>query len=166
MRSNILAPVAAGVFLAMAGVAEAANKQTTMTVSATVLANCIVSAENLDFGSYDSSGPLQSSADITVRCSKDSPYTLSLSPGGGSYAQRLLANGTDTLEYNLYTTGALSAIWGDGTSTTSTVAGTGLGMSSSNDILHTIYGELPNSDANQDAPVGTYTDTITVTIDY
>ena len=60
---------------------------------------------------------------------------------------------------------AYTNIWGDGTPSTSFNAGTGSGMSSAQEKTHTVYGQLPNSTANQDAPVGAYADTITVTID-
>jgi spore coat protein U-like protein len=39
-------------------------------------------------------------------------------------------------------------------------------MSATKEQTHTIFGSLPNSAANQDAPVGSYTDTITVTVEY
>ena len=31
---------------------------------------------------------------------------------------------------------------------------------------HTVYGTIANSDANQDAPTGTYVDTVAVTVEY
>ena len=49
---------------------------------------------------------------------------------------------------------------------TSYNGGTGSGMSSSQEKTHTVYGQLPNSTTNQDAPVGAYADIITVTIKY
>jgi spore coat protein U-like protein len=100
-----------------------------------------------------------------VRCSNGTPYTVLLSTGAGTYAQRLLSMGTDTLEYNLFTASDLGTIWGDGVGN-GTVGGVGTGLSSSEEKIHTVYGELANSAANQDAPVGSYTDSITVTIVY
>jgi spore coat protein U-like protein len=167
MRKNVFAPVAAGILLAVAGSAQAGSKTTTFGVSATVNPNCLVSATPLDFGDYDGSAPVDNvTSDVNVRCSLDAAYTLSLSAGGGTLSQRLLSNGSDTLEYNLYTTTTRDVVWGDGTGTTETVTGSGNGMSSTQEITHTVYGLLPNSVANQDAPAGTYTDTITVTVDY
>jgi len=167
MRSNVVAPIAAGILLAAAGSAVAANKTTTFTVSAAVAANCNITAAPIEFGNYDGSGVLTKSGDIKVRCSNGTGYTVKLSTGGSAaYAQRLLSDGTNTLEYNLYTTAGFGSIWGDGVSATSVIGGTGSGMSSSQEKTHTVYGRLPNSLANQDAPVGGYTDTITVTIEY
>ena len=46
------------------------------------------------------------------------------------------------------------------------ISGTGQGMSLGNENTHTVYGLLPNTTTNQDAPVGNYTDVITVTVTY
>ena len=51
-------------------------------------------------------------------------------------------------------------------SAASTVAGIGTGMGVASANTHTIYAELFNSLANQDAPVGNYADTITVEVAY
>ena len=166
MHMKFLAPLAAGMLVAAVAPALAATKTATMSVSATVLASCNVSAANLAFGNYDASAPLTGSADVTVFCSKGTPYTVLLSTGGGTFAQRLLANGANKLQYNLFTTSGLNKVWGDGTASSDMLSGTGKGLSSSNGNTHTIYGQLPNSTANQDAPVGNYTDTITVTVSY
>lgn len=167
MRLIALAPAVAGVLMVAAGTASAATKSTTMSVSATVAANCNISAENLAFGDYDATASLTSEADITVRCSNGTPYTVKLSAGeGGSFAQRLLSSGSNTLQYNLYTEANLQNIWGDGVGNTGTKGGSGLGLSSNKAITHVVYGQLPNSVFNQDAPTGSYTDTVTVTVEY
>jgi spore coat protein U-like protein len=82
---------------------------------------------------------------------------------GGSITQRLLANSGDTLQYNLYTDTSRQTLWGDGT-TGSTTSGTGAGYATTQTL--TVYGRLPDNSTNQNAPVGTYTDTITVTVTY
>lgn len=170
MRKNVITPIAAGILLAAAGTASAATRTTTFGVSANVAANCLVSASPMSFGDYDGTAPRPGSSDISVRCSNGAPYTLALNVGtttGASFAQRLLAFGTNTLEYNLYTSSAYTSIWGDGVGgSTATVTGTGTGMSNASIQTRTVYGELVNSVANQDAPVGSYSDTITVTIEY
>lgn len=167
MRKVLMATLTSGVVFA--GAATAATTST-FNVTATVLKNCLVSSANLAFGNYTpNTGALTGSSNITVRCTKTTPYTVSLNVGtttGGTYAQRLLANGTNTLQYNLYTTAALTTIWGDGTGGTGTIAGTGNGVSASSAITHTVHGQLPDNAANQDAPPGSYSDTITVTVTY
>lgn len=166
MRSIILVPVA-GALLTASLPALAATRQTTMGVSANVASNCIIAAQALSFGSYDASAAKSGSSDLTVRCSKGTPYTVKLSAGlTGTFAQRLLTSGSNSLQYNLFTTSALSSVWGDGSGGTSTLGGTGAGLAIGSAITHTVHGEVPNSLSNQDAPAGNYSDTITVTVEY
>jgi spore coat protein U-like protein len=166
MRANVLAPVVAGALLMATASAGAATSTALFNVSATVAANCLVTADDIDFGSYDGTTAMTANGAVRVLCSNGLPFTISLSPGGGSYAQRLLTNGLNTLEYNLYTSADFATVWGDGTGSTVTVGDVGEGMSATKEISHTVYGELANSAANQDAPAGSYSDTITVTVTY
>jgi spore coat protein U-like protein len=166
MRSMILVPVA-GALLAASTPALAATKQTTMGVSTNVASNCIIAAQALSFGSYDASVAKSGTSELTVRCSNGTPYTVKLSAGAtGTFAQRLLTSGSNSLEYNLYTTPAFSSVWGDGSPNTATMGGTGAGLAIGSALKHTVYGELPNTDNNQNAPAGNYSDTVTVTVEY
>jgi spore coat protein U-like protein len=146
--------------------ASAASKSVQFNVSAQVAANCLVSADNIDFGPYDGTAALTANGAIKVRCSNGLPFTVGLSAGGGSFAQRVLTDGVNDLEYNLYTAANFATVWGDGTGSTVTVGDVGEGMSVTKEITHTVYGQLVNSAANQDAPAGNYSDTITVTVTY
>jgi spore coat protein U-like protein len=166
MRANVLAPVVAGALLIAAANAGAATKTTTFNVNAQVAANCLVAADNIDFGSYDGTAALTANGAVRVRCSSGTSFTIGLSAGGGSFTQRLLTDGTNDLEYNLYTASSFASVWGDGTGATVTVGDVGEGMSDTKELTHTVYGQLVNSAANQDAPVGSYSDTITVTVTY
>jgi spore coat protein U-like protein len=171
MRKHTIASIAAGVVLALAGTAQAAGSKTsTFQVNASVASNCVISTTNLAFGAYSGAADLTGSSNIDVRCTKNSPFTLSLSAGstvGGSYAQRLLTDGAgNTLQYNLYTAGTYATVWGDSTAGTSTVGGTGLGLAAGNTVTKVVYGKLPDNATNQDAPVGAYTDSIVATITY
>lgn len=130
-----------------------------LAVSIPCRAACTVSTTSVAFSTYDVFNTL--SADITgtvtVRCNPSAAYSLSLSTGAGTYASRTLLNGSFTLSYNLYTDATRSTIWGDGSSGTSTVAG------NAKNATHTVYGRIP---ARQNAHMGSYTDTIIVTITY
>ncbi|MEF9387891.1 spore coat protein U domain-containing protein [Ralstonia solanacearum species complex bacterium KE056] len=66
---------------------------------------------------------------------------------------------TQTVGYNLYTSSAYTTAWGDGSGSSSTVAGTGTGLAQST----TVFGRLPAQTTPQ---AGTYTDTIIVTVTY
>jgi spore coat protein U-like protein len=72
-----------------------------------------------------------------------------------------MRNGSNYLQYNLYKDAAYAQVWGDGTGGTVTLANTNSG--SGTGPTHTIYGRIP---AGQDLPVGTYTDSIVITITF
>jgi spore coat protein U-like protein len=167
MLSKTLKLAVAGTLVMAAGAAGAASPATTtLNVSANVASNCIVTAAPLAFADYDASGTVDGSANLSVRCSTGTPYTVKLGAGlNGTIAQRLLSDGTNSLEYNLFTSAARTTVWGE-TVGTNTVADTGRGMSSTKANTHTVYGTIANSAANQDVPTGLYTDTVAVTVEY
>jgi spore coat protein U-like protein len=151
-----------------AGIADAATTTTTFTVTASVLATCSTTATALAFGTYTpGAGALANSSTISVKCTKNTPYTVALNAGttaGGTLAQRLMGSGANRLQYNLFTTAALTTIFGDGTGGTGTGAGTGAGVATANSL--TVFGQLPDNATNQAAVPGSYSDTITVTVTY
>ena len=76
MHIDRIAPLAAGVLLALSGAAQAAATRTaSFGVSATVAANCIVTAVPMPFGAYDGTAAIRPPAGLTVRCTKHLPYT-------------------------------------------------------------------------------------------
>jgi spore coat protein U-like protein len=166
MRKFLTATLAAGAMTA--GVANAATTTTTFAVTATVQSTCSATATALPFGNYTpGAGALANSSTISVKCTKNTPYTVALNAGtttGGTLGQRLMASGANTLQYNLYTSAALTTVFGDGTGTTGTGAGTGAGVATANNL--TVFGQLPDSATNQAAVPGSYSDTITVTVTY
>jgi len=151
-----------------AGVAGSATTTTTFAVTETVQATCSATATTLAFSAYTpGAGAKANNSTISVKCTKNTPYTIALNGGttvGGTIAQRLLASGANTLQYNLFTTAAFGQIFGDGSGTSTTVAGTGAGVATANAV--TVFGQLPDSPANQAAIPGSYTDTITVNVTY
>jgi spore coat protein U-like protein len=151
-----------------AGVANSATTTTTFAVTETVQATCSATATTLAFSAYTpGAGAKANNSTISVKCTKNTPYTISLNGGstaGGTIAQRLMASGANTLQYNLFTTAAFAQIFGDGSGTSKTVAGTGAGVATANAV--TVFGQLPDSAANQAAVAASYSDTITVTVTY
>ena len=167
MPKNILMLAVAGALAMASGAAGAATSTTMFGVSAVVNPNCLVAAQDLAFGGYDGTAAKTGTADITVRCSNLTSYAVSLSAGGGTFAQRLLSgSGANKLQYNLFTSVAATTIWGDGTNSTGTVSGTGAGMAAASTQTHTVFGQLPDNAFNQGAPTGTYNDSILVTVTY
>lgn len=148
--------------------AAATPATNTFQVTATVTSACTVSGSSLNFGSaidpLAASVPLDATSTVTVVCSNSTPYTVALNAGsnaGGAanFGARAMKSGSDTLAYQLYMDAGRATVWGDGTSSSSTKAGTGSGSAQS----LTIYGRLPSL-AN--VVPGNYTDTVTVTISY
>ncbi len=124
---------------------------------------CTVSATGASFGVFD---PLENVAvdttgTITVTCSPAASYNIELSAGhAGTYSPRtMIGPGGRTLDYNLFRDASRTTVWGDGIGGTSTVGGSDSGSGTS----HTLYGRIP---AGQNPYVGTYSDSISVTVTF
>jgi spore coat protein U-like protein len=149
----------------------ASTRQYSFTVTGSVITNCNVSAAALNFGSSPSTiaANIDSTTTITVQCTNTTPYSIGLGSGiNASGSQRRVQVGAtgNYLNYGLYTDAAYSNAWAATTSTTSCTAGVstcylGTGTGSNQNI--TVYGRVPS----QTAPVvGTFTDTVVVTVTF
>jgi spore coat protein U-like protein len=149
----------------------ASTRQYSFTVTGTVITNCNVSAATLDFGSSPSTiaANIDATSTVTVQCTNTTPYSIGLGNGiNASGSQRRLQLGAtgNYLNYGLYTDAARLNAWAATASTTSCTAGAstcylGTGTGSNQNI--TVYGRIPS----QTAPVvGTFTDTVVVTVTY
>lgn len=141
----------------------AATATTTFAVNATVLKTCAVTALPLAFGNYDptAASPADATTTVTVTCTNATTYNIGLNAGAGSGAtvtSRLMTLGGNTLSYSLYQDNTRVTLWGN-TVGVDTVSGVASGLP----IGHTVYGRVPQF---QSVPIGTYTDTITVTVTY
>jgi spore coat protein U-like protein len=103
------------------------------------------------------------SADMTIECTKETPYSIGLSAGGNAAdavnTTRALKSGSNYLDYELYSGSAGGTVWGNtvGTDTVDSDSATGL------DETITIYARVPS---HQNQPIGTYGDDVTATIWY
>jgi len=137
----------------------------TFVVRAVVGTTCSLSAANIDFGQLGVlTEAVNTTGVISTTCTNGAPYSLALNAGssaGATVNSRKLtrSGGSDTLAYSLYRDAGRTQIWGDGTSGTSTVSVTGSGQTQT----ATVYATLP---AQASKPVGTYSDTITVTVTF
>lgn len=133
---------------------------------------CYISATNMNFGSYDifSATPLTSTMTFTLNCGNGyhgngyfgtgNVYITFSAGSSGTYTNRTMSNGTDTLNYNLYASTAHTSVVGDGTNNTTyyyAACGSCRGFSGS----ATVYGLLP---AQQNVSTGTYSDVVTITL--
>ncbi len=142
---------------------QAATATTSILVSATILQSCAITALPLAFGLYDptSSTPHDGSTTVSVICTTGTPFNIGLNAGGGSgatVASRKMTFGANLLNYTLYQDANRTSLWGQ-TIGSDTVAGTATGLLTN----FTVYGRIP---AQQAAPTGIYTDTVTVTLTY
>lgn len=136
--------------------------------SADSWAACVVTAPTLSFGPYDglSGAPATTSATAVVTCNEAPPPTVTMELGpsavsGGFFPRQMRQDGgSDRLSYNFYTTAGAGAVWGDGTGGTVTQSAR---VNRGKPWVVTIYGFVP---AGQDVSAGSYSDTLTVTINF
>ncbi len=130
-------------------------------------AACNVSATGVNFGNYDvfATAPLDSTGTVTVTCDDVPPASpvVAIGPGAaGTFLPRRMRHASlpEMLNYNVFTSPSMSAVWGDGTGGTATVAAGRVPRNRPPRPL-TIYGRIP---AGQNVSAGTYSDTLVVTI--
>lgn len=143
----------------------AAQSSGAFAVTASVTASCTVSGTALGFGDFSAlGGDVDGTSTLTATCTNGSPYTIGLSAGvsaGAAVNTRHLTH-TDAitlLNYNLSPVASGGINW-DLIGGTTTKAGTGNGEAQA----HTVFGRIPGGQTS--AIVGTYSDTITATIDF
>lgn len=142
-----------------------AHAQTTDTfdVTATVIDSCTLTAGNtLAFGNYDpnSGTDLDGQTTINASCTNGTTADLELDLGnnadGSTRRMADVTDGTNFLQYELYTEAGRTDVWGTGADA---VTYTGQGVLSDQDL--TVYGRVPSA---QDVQVDSYSDTVTVTL--
>jgi spore coat protein U-like protein len=133
----------------------------TFTVMATVVNSCNVSANNLDFGTFgDLNTAISQQTSLSVQCSNGVPYTIALNGGLSNVtnpAQRKMTLGANAILYGLYRDSAHADPWGAAAGTMASGTGTAGAQSVP------IYGLVP---AQTTPPIGTYSDTIVVSVQY
>lgn len=159
--------IVAGALAGLMTIASSSNAATPITTSfqvkVQILDSCSVATPaTLDFGPQTALGVnVDGTTSVAVTCSLLTPYTVSLDAGthGASVTTRKMQGGSaDTVAYALYSDSGRTTNWGDTSGTW--VSGTGLGVLAT---THTVYGRIP---AQTTPRPDTYTDTITVTVNY
>jgi spore coat protein U-like protein len=163
LSTGALATTMAAICLPAPAIAGTASGS--LATSATVTANCTVSTSALAFGNVDSTSAsnVDATGGLTITCTNGSAWAASAGVGGGSgasYADRRMTAGGNLLSYNIYTSAARTTVWGDGTGSTATLGGTGTGSAQS----VTVYGRVGGGQST--VPIGSYADTVSVTITY
>ena len=131
---------------------------------------CSVSSTGTAFGVFDtlSGSNKDVIGTISVTCSGNIGdavnYVIALSPGGGSFASRTMQAGAPQLSYNLFSDGAHTSVWGDGTGGTSTVSDSYSLPASSSTRQYTVFGRIPAGQSG--AVAGSYADSMVITLTY
>lgn len=127
---------------------------------------CSISATLIVFGSYDvlNAAPHDITGTLVYRCQgRDKNITITLDRGGAaSFATRRMLGGGNQLFYNLFMDAARTVIWGDGSGGTQFLFVRNP-QPNNRDITVPIFGRIPPS---QNVGVGSYNDTITVTLNF
>ena len=158
--------------MAMAGTAyvtiaplSAASTTTTMPVSATVTNNCTIATNPIAFGSYDpivahASADLDAAGAVTIACTKGAVTCIGMDTGvNAASSTRRMSSGADFLTYELYQDSSRSTVWGN-----SGGALYNSGTSPSKDArTFQVNGRIT---AGQDVSAGSYTDTVTATVNF
>ena len=167
-KLSLAAAALAVVILAGGRTASAGSATSSLTVTATVPAVCVLSAGTLAFGNYDPVGanattPLAGTSTFNVTCTKNTAYTVTLGTGANSASavgttRAMKDAGTGAfLSYEIYTNNTYATVW----NTTNTMGGTAASTSA---IALTAYGRIP---AGQNVPAAAgYTDTVVSTVNF
>lgn len=168
--SRIAAGVAAAGILGTLALSHmtvhAATATANLSVSANVNARCSISAPStLAFGVYDPvvdhvSADLDADTSVTVACTKNSPGVwVGLDLGANaSGSTRRMASGAERLAYELYSDAGRTTVWGS-----VLASGVSYTPTSKDPVNISVYGRVP---AGQDVGVGSYSDSVTATINF
>ena len=148
-------------YLAAGGLALAGVLAMALPASAAL---CFLSTTGVSFGTYSvfTTTPLDSTGSVSIFCIGDASVTVALDRGGApTFTPRRMLQGTEALNYNLYLDAARTKIWGDGTGGSQLYVNSG--VQSLRTVTVTIFGRVP---AQQDVSAGSYSNSITATINF
>jgi spore coat protein U-like protein len=163
--------IASAIFTYIGGVF--AFTTATFEVTSTVTSNCTISATPMAFGNYDPVGvnaltDLIQTSTVSVTCTKGvNSATVGMDYGlhvtGTTQRQMIGAVATDLLSYNLFQPPSFGGAC-PGTVAFNNTTPMAIPLSTSKTARSfNVCGTVP---ANQDATIGTYTDTVTVSINF
>jgi spore coat protein U-like protein len=161
-----VAPIAAALVLTPAP-ASAQTRTTTFQVTASVAANCTISATTLAFGAYDpvdanATAPLDGQGGVTIACTRGSTASIGMDNGSYYSSGRRMSDGQATpsfLTYELFQDASRATPWGNASGSWFTPAV----APSKAPRTFPVYGRVA---AGQDAPAGSYSDTVTATVNF
>jgi len=159
--------------------ANATTQTGSFNVTSSVAKNCSVSATTLAYGAYDPvvanlASVLNGSNTMSVKCTKgtgSAVYVQANTGSNGAHASgscavatctRAMTDGTDYLSYDLYTDSGYTHVWSPSATSGNTVFSFDFSTSGATQTA-TVYGQVP---AAQNVEIGSYTDSITMTVNF
>lgn len=170
-RTSTLSALLAAAALALPAAAFAGTSTGALTVNASVAQNCLINSPTLAFGAYDpivtnATSALQAQATATFTCTQGATAVYVTANTGNNAAhasgttRAMNGTGSTYLSYDLYTDSGYSTLWNATNSGGHTFQPT---FASSQTATATIYGSIP---AGQNVQVSTYSDSVTMTINF
>lgn len=160
MRTTLRAARILPLLAATASPAAALTTTGNLAVTVEVVATCKVGTASLGFGTYGAgqTADLRAQGSIAYEGCGTGPLKVQLDGGSSkSTSARTLVNSAgNKLLYQLYRDSARSKVWGTGSNAHSFTP-----SSASGSLV--VYGTIPGG---QSVPVGRYSDTVLVTIDF
>jgi spore coat protein U-like protein len=160
---NALAVISVASSCLLGSPAQAGSDTKDFKVKASVDAQCLIDAVDIDFGVYDvlAGTAKTGSGTVSVRCTKGATVSIDLNDGVNGV--RKMSNGSATLNYELYSDAARTARWGTGASGVNPYAPAATAPSTASKSA-TVYASLPGGQSS--ATAGAYEDTITATVNF
>ena len=135
---------------------------------------CTGANVSIPFGPYDvlNPAPTDTQSDFLVTCTRDGGpqnilLTVSIGPSGASGAiatrQMRRAGGTELLGYNLFRDPSRFSVWGQIAGVDTVSRSLSVPNNASATAIFTIFARVP---AEQDLRIGSYTDSLIITVSY
>jgi spore coat protein U-like protein len=175
MKNVVLSLAVVSAILAGTGVANAAGSaNSTLSVTASVAANCTIATTPVAFGTYDplSGTDLTNTGSVGITCVKNAVPTITLDLGSNASGTTRRMKGAsvtpDMLAYELYqppsitpntACGALTQVWG----TTGAAIFSPGAAPSKNARTYNVCGKVT---AGQDVQVDSYSDTVNAVVNF
>ncbi|HVI59783.1 MAG TPA: spore coat U domain-containing protein [Luteimonas sp.] len=153
----------------------AASPQTAnFQVTANVASSCTVSATDIAFNAYDpadanATAPKDATGTVSVRCTRGTSTAVAALNQGANAAtgstcatplRQMNGGGTERLRYDIYKEAGRTNPWGCAAANSQAIP---TFASSVTPVTLTTYGRIP---AGQDAAIGSYTDTVQVSVTF
>ncbi|GAA0487934.1 MULTISPECIES: spore coat U domain-containing protein [Tatumella] len=155
-KSLVLSSLSSALLFSVMAHADTSSATANMNVKLTVQKACTISMGDLDFGTQNSNaGDVSRTATGSVTCTKDTAYNITAASNSG---YNLSDTKGDKVSYAIYADANHQTNLSASVASTS---GTGTGIAQPVNI----YGVI-NGTSLQTAPVGDYTDKVTLTVNY